>query len=75
MCIRITERYAVCKCLYFTHGVDPCQSVAQHGHPVQDKTVLVGYACSAHTPAGAPGAMPHIGGVIPESYGGYGSYR
>ncbi|KAA8897469.1 hypothetical protein FN846DRAFT_233031 [Sphaerosporella brunnea] len=48
MCIRIHERYAVCKCIYYVHGVDPCQSVGRHGHNIQEKTVLVGYACTRH---------------------------
>jgi len=67
MCIRITERYAVCKCVYYIHGVDQCQSVGRAGHRVQDKTVLVGYACSRHT-AGAATAQrstPRIG-VLPD---------
>ncbi|KAF8251344.1 hypothetical protein K440DRAFT_614443 [Wilcoxina mikolae CBS 423.85] len=74
MCIRITEIYAVCKCTYYIHGVDPCQSVGQHGHHIQSKTVLVGYACTEHTPSDHPSARPLISsppriGILPDSLG------
>ncbi|KAJ5121093.1 uncharacterized protein N7515_009054 [Penicillium bovifimosum] len=49
MCYRVIERYSVCKCLYFEHSVDPCSSYGQHGHEVEEKLVLVGYACDRHT--------------------------
>ncbi|EEH36441.2 hypothetical protein PAAG_06859 [Paracoccidioides lutzii Pb01] len=48
MCYRIIERYSVCRCLYYRHAVDPCQSYGQRDHVVQEKTILVGYACAAH---------------------------
>lgn len=48
MCLQITERYSVCKCLYYRHSVDPCAARGQRGHGVREKTVLVGYACDAH---------------------------
>lgn len=47
MCIKIVERYAVCKCVYYQHAVDPCRLYGQH--PVNERTVLVGYSCPTHT--------------------------
>ncbi|KAH8154974.1 uncharacterized protein LAJ45_01507 [Morchella importuna] len=32
MCMRVVERYAVCKCVYFTHGVDQCGAYGRRGH-------------------------------------------
>ncbi|KAJ5326197.1 hypothetical protein N7541_010962 [Penicillium brevicompactum] len=49
MCYKVVERYSVCKCLYFEHSIDPCQAYGQRGHTVQEKTVLVGYACDRHS--------------------------
>ncbi|KAI5794009.1 hypothetical protein FPQ18DRAFT_329457 [Pyronema domesticum] len=84
MCIRITELYAVCKCTYHIHGVDPCQSVGQHNHNIQNKTVLVGYACGYHSGPqlqqgqgmnGMNGTLPRIG-ILPDSFGSAcGSYQ
>ncbi|KAI5819244.1 hypothetical protein BZA77DRAFT_242078 [Pyronema omphalodes] len=86
MCIRITELYAVCKCTYHIHGVDPCQSVGQHNHTIQNKTVLVGYACGHHSGPqggvngvnginGLGGIVPKIG-ILPDSFGSAcGSYQ
>ena len=66
MCIRITERYSVCKCIYHVHGIDPCQSVGHHHrHKVQDRIVLVGSVCSQH--ASAPVSMPIRIGILPDS--------
>lgn len=49
MCIQIVERYSVCRCLYYKHAVDPCSARSQRGHGVQEKIVLVGYACANHS--------------------------
>lgn len=49
MCIQVIERYSVCRCLYYKHAVDPCAARAQRGHSVQERTVLVGYACQSHS--------------------------
>lgn len=49
MCYQVVERYAVCRCLYHKHAIDPCAQYGQYGHSVQEKTVLVGYACNVHT--------------------------
>lgn len=46
MCIRIVERYAVCHCIYHQHSVDPCGMYGQHA--VEERTILVGYACPNH---------------------------
>lgn len=77
MCIRITERYAVCKCTYFTHGVDQCQSVGRQGHAIQEKTVLVGYACQHHSPnphVHRPGRIGILPDISSSGSSGY-SYR
>jgi hypothetical protein len=49
MCYQVIERYSVCKCLYYKHLIDRCHARDQRGHHVQEKTVLVGYACSSHS--------------------------
>lgn len=72
MCIRITERYAVCKCTYFTHGVDQCQSVGRQGHAIQEKTVLVGYACQHHSPHPHANGPTRIG-ILPDTPSSSGS--
>ncbi|KAF2218262.1 hypothetical protein BDZ85DRAFT_106499 [Elsinoe ampelina] len=47
MCIRVTEVYAGCKCVYYVHGVDAC---AQYGrHAVEERVVYVGLNCPRHT--------------------------
>lgn len=59
MCYKVVERYSVCKCIYFQHSIDPCSAYGQRGHSVQEKTVLVGYACAMHSSHGSfssPGA-------------------
>lgn len=48
-CWRIVERYSVCRCIYYQHAIDMCPRYGQYGHNVEEKTVLVGYACSAHS--------------------------
>lgn len=48
MCIQVIERYSVCRCLYYKHAIDPCSARSQRGHSIQEKTVLVGYACDNH---------------------------
>ncbi|KAL1903975.1 hypothetical protein Sste5344_010309 [Sporothrix stenoceras] len=42
MCIQITEYYAICKCHYYTHAVDPCSSIGHKDHKVTKKTTYVG---------------------------------
>lgn len=49
MCYRLVELYAACRCLYFRHAIDPCQSYGQRNHPVQEKTTFVGWACPRHS--------------------------
>ncbi|RAH49447.1 uncharacterized protein BO95DRAFT_285104 [Aspergillus brunneoviolaceus CBS 621.78] len=49
MCYKLVERFAACRCLYFQHAVDPCEAYGQRGHSVQEKVVLVGYACAQHS--------------------------
>ncbi|KAF6805088.1 hypothetical protein CSOJ01_09721 [Colletotrichum sojae] len=50
MCYTITELYSDCRCLYYKHDIDKCASSGRPGHAVQKRTILVGYACSAHSP-------------------------
>jgi hypothetical protein len=49
MCYQVVERYSVCRCLYYKHAIDPCAAGGQRGHVVQEKTVLVAYACALHS--------------------------
>ncbi|OCL05223.1 hypothetical protein AOQ84DRAFT_323239 [Glonium stellatum] len=49
MCVQVVERYSVCGCLYHKHQIDTCLLYGKGGHAVQQKIVLVGYACSAHS--------------------------
>ncbi|KAJ5698188.1 hypothetical protein N7462_000193 [Penicillium macrosclerotiorum] len=75
MCYKVVERYSVCKCIYFQHSIDPCSAYGQHGHSVQEKTVLVGYACSRHSARGSP-ASPNAGRWPDSGYSSSkGSYR
>lgn len=67
MCIRLTERYAVCNCVYYVHGVDQCGAAGRAGHIIQERTVLVGYACAAHT-AGARAATAPYGNHHPSQF-------
>lgn len=47
MCIKVVERYAVCRCIYYTHSIDPCPAYGRHD--VKVKEVLVGYTCTRHS--------------------------
>src|SRR5437762_5332781 len=49
MCYFVVERYSVCRCLYYKHSIDMCAAHETDGHPVQERTVLVGYACERHS--------------------------
>ncbi|CAI9626944.1 unnamed protein product [Alternaria burnsii] len=68
MCYQVIERYSVCRCLYYKHAIDPCAAHGQRGHGIQEKTVLVGYACSTHS---NHRPQAYHTGVLPDS--GYGS--
>jgi hypothetical protein len=48
MCYLVVERYSICRCLYYKHDVDRCREYRAKGHPIQKRTVLVGYACERH---------------------------
>ncbi|RPA85555.1 hypothetical protein BJ508DRAFT_322592 [Ascobolus immersus RN42] len=54
MCLRVVERYAVCGCIYYVHGVDQCRQFGMLGHEVEDKVVLVGHSCQAHLATAYP---------------------
>lgn len=68
MCIKVIERYAVCRCLYYSHAVDPCPAFGRH--EVKLKEVLVGYACSNHLATGSQPSTQQP--PFPDS--GYSSY-
>ncbi|OTA38765.1 hypothetical protein BTJ68_01199 [Hortaea werneckii EXF-2000] len=63
--MHVVERYSVCRCLYYRHSIDPCAARGQRGHGIQEKTVLVGYACDQHSrhrcAALPPRASRHVG--------------
>ena len=48
MCVKIVERYGVCRCIYFSHPVDPCPAYGRRGHSIKTQEVLIGYTCSRH---------------------------
>ncbi|KAJ5757110.1 uncharacterized protein N7511_007292 [Penicillium nucicola] len=68
MCYKVVERYSVCKCLYFQHSIDPCQAYGQRNHPVQEKTVLVGYVCDTHSTRGCPSSPSGAGKWLDSGY-------
>ena len=71
MCIKVIERYAVCRCLYYSHAVDPCPSFGRH--EVKLKEVLVGYTCSNHSVTGSqPSTQQPMFPDSGYSSGGYG---
>jgi len=72
MCYQVVERYSVCRCLYYKHAIDPCASHGQRGHLIQEKTVLVGYACSTHSSSRPE--IAHYTGTLPDSGYGSGTY-
>ncbi|OAF59900.1 hypothetical protein VC83_03029 [Pseudogymnoascus destructans] len=49
MCYRLVERFSVCRCVYYEHSIDMCAAANQHGHRIQEKTILVGYLCGHHS--------------------------
>lgn len=49
MCYQVVERYSKCRCLYYQSSVDPCKEYGQRGHAIEEKTILVGYACPDHS--------------------------
>ena len=51
MCIKVVERYASCRCIYYSHDVDACPAYGRRGHTTKTQEVLVGYSCSKHTDA------------------------
>ena len=49
MCVKVVERYALCRCIYYSHQVDACPAYGRRGHKVKTQEVLIGYTCSRHT--------------------------
>ncbi|KAE9365059.1 hypothetical protein N431DRAFT_312814, partial [Stipitochalara longipes BDJ] len=67
MCFRVVERYSVCRCLYYRHNVDMCAEYGENGHPIQERTVLVGYACERHSQHNQHNQLSSGGGRVPLS--------
>lgn len=59
MCYQLVELYSACRCLYYQHAIDRCAAYGRPGHDIQQRTIYVGYACSAHSSQGAQYASPH----------------
>lgn len=57
MCFQLLERFTACKCLYYSHAVDRCQSYGRKGHIVTRREIIVGYACLDHTEHQGPGGF------------------
>lgn len=53
MCIKVVERYAVCRCIYYSHAVDACPAYGRRGHSIKTQEILVGYTCTRHTVNGS----------------------
>lgn len=51
MCYQLIELYSSCHCPYYTHPIDRCAASGRPGHTVQQRTILVGYNCSSHSPS------------------------
>ena len=49
MCIKVVERYAFCRCIYYSNAVDACPAYGRRGHGIRTQEVLVGDTCSRHT--------------------------
>jgi hypothetical protein len=56
MCSQVVESFNVHRCLYYKHAVHPCAAYGECGHTVQEKIVLVGYACELNSSENGPGA-------------------
>ena len=59
MCYQLVELYAACRCLYYKHAIDRCAGYGSHGHCIQQRTIYVGYACTAHSSRSQQHAAPH----------------
>lgn len=53
MCIKVVERYSVCRCVYYSHAVDACPAYGRRGHNIKTQDVLVGYICTRHSANGS----------------------
>ena len=42
------ERYAVCRCIYYSHAIEACPAYGRRGHSIKTHDVLVGVTCSRH---------------------------
>ena len=49
MCIKVVERYGYCRCIFYSHAVDPCPAYGRRGHSIKTQEILVGYSCSRHS--------------------------
>ena len=48
MCIKVVERYSVCRCIYYSHAADTCPAYGRRGHSIKTQEILVGYNCTRH---------------------------
>lgn len=60
MCIKVIEKYSVCRCIYYSHAADPCPAYGRRGHAVKTMEVLVGLSCGRHPTSNSDPAF--IGG-------------
>ncbi|KAK4185669.1 hypothetical protein QBC35DRAFT_389016, partial [Podospora australis] len=49
ICTQLVHRYSSCRCLYYQNAIQRCSEYGKAGHPIQQRTTLVGYACSEHS--------------------------
>ncbi|KAG9234325.1 hypothetical protein BJ875DRAFT_376691 [Amylocarpus encephaloides] len=49
MCYLVVEKFSVCRCVYYEHSIDMCAAYGTTGHKIQERVVLVGYACDVHS--------------------------
>ncbi|KAK2609443.1 hypothetical protein N8I77_002940 [Diaporthe amygdali] len=49
MCFQVLELYSACRCLYYQHAVDRCPEYGKRGHNINQRKILVGYACFDHS--------------------------
>ncbi|CAD0115200.1 unnamed protein product [Aureobasidium uvarum] len=60
MCIQVVERYAVCRCLYHRHSIDPCAAYGSRSHGITERVVFVGYKCPTHSSAQRPAPQQQV---------------
>jgi hypothetical protein len=76
MCYLVVEKFSVCRCVYYKHSIDMCAAYGTSGHTIQERTVLVGYACDIHSGHQAQASLSRSG-YSDSGYGtaSHGSHR